>query len=512
MTCNPNVDRRHVLRAAAVLLAFSLAGFLAAVAFAKTPLELVRQQPKPKFRSGHTLPPLTRWGYPLPYELKIEMTENWGYALELGECPTGEAIKALDDSKSEPAKVLALCASNPKRYPLCVLTPRPFFVPKFLDQLPESAWCHDASGKRLPGYGDRLEPRALSPEAPDECFQKAGEIVGEALKAVRRKAPIAIVLNGGEYGMPVFGFGGKIWKQDPKVVKGVGIRSWSQYLGEQRARHEMPVFRAVCQQVPDRLLYIDYPFSVCQYQNHSDDWWQWEYAYRSVKAVTDMPGASLYYGDYNSGWTGSNDMLTQTLNAVGGQIELKQPLSYNWLCAGYDRAKPSTDFSDMEHYMGYLKCLYTAGTIGGVAGYFSSPKGAFGADLGDTMPSWLAQQLTLSHAHALFSHLEEFLRQGDLLPGPDMHRWSKSQPAYEFPTGDADARVLARRHSERAEWLLTAWAAGGNDREVSVEILELGTVKLIARKCGSVYRAKLQNGRAVLQLIDTNGMNPTAAL
>ena len=123
--------------------------------------------------------------------------------------PTGEAIKALDDSKSEPAKVLALCASNPKRYPLCVLTPRPFFVPKFLDQLPESAWCHDASGKRLPGYGDRLEARALSPEAPDECFQKAGEIVGEALKAVRRKAPIAIVLNGGEYGMPVFGFGGR---------------------------------------------------------------------------------------------------------------------------------------------------------------------------------------------------------------------------------------------------------------------------------------------------------------
>jgi hypothetical protein len=166
----------------------------------------------------------------------------------------------------------------------------------------------------------------------------------------------------------------------------------------------------------------------------------------------------------------------------------------------------------MEHYMGYLKCLYTAGTIGGVAGYFSSPKGAFGADLGDTMPSWLAQQLTLSHAQALFSHLEDFLRQGDLLPGPDMHRWTKSQPAYEFPAGDADARVLARRHRERAEWLITAWAAGGNDREVSVEILELGTVKILARKCGSVYRAKLQNGRAVLQLIDTNGMNPTAAL
>ena len=35
----------------------------------------------------------------------------------------------------------------------------------------------------------------------------------------------------------------------------------------------------------------------------------------------------------------------------------------------------------MEHYMGYLKCLYTAGTIGGVAGYFSSPKGA-------SAPTW----------------------------------------------------------------------------------------------------------------------------
>jgi hypothetical protein len=140
--------------------------------------------------------------------------------------------------------------------------------------------------------------------------------------------------------------------------------------------------------------------------------------------------------------------------------------------------------------------------IGGVAGYFAYPPGGFAADLGDEAPSWLEQMIVLARVHALFSHVEELLRQGDLLPGPKRHRWSQDQPAYEFPTGKRDVRVLARRHRSRDEWLVTAWAAGEHDADVTVKIPDLGTVNLDARTCGSVYRAALRNGQPSLTLVD----------
>ena len=162
-----------------------------------------------------------------------------------------------------------------------------------------------------------------------------------------------------------------------------------------------------------------------------------------------MPRA-IYYKQFNTGWTGNNDMLTQVLNAVGRNMAFGEPLSYNWLCAGWSRKEMGEEaFSDPAHYMGFLKCYYTAGMIGGVAGYFSYPQGGFGADLGDDVPNWLMQMMLLARAQALFSHLEDFLRSGDLLPGPHRHRWSEDQPAYELPAGDDNVRVLARRHRQR---------------------------------------------------------------
>jgi hypothetical protein len=81
----------------------------------------------------------------------------------------------------------------------------------------------------------------------------------------------------------------------------------------------------------------------------------------------------------------------------------------------------------------------------------------------------------------------DYLRNGDLLPGPNMHVWSKSQPAYELPTDDEDVRVVARKHQRRQEWLVTAWAAAGDARDVAIEIPELGQVQLHARPPGPIY-------------------------
>jgi hypothetical protein len=230
-----------------------------------------------------------------------------------------------------------------------------------------------------------------------------------------------------------------------------------------------------------------------------------------MQVVSDLPSGSNYFRHFNSGWTGNSDLLTQTLNSVAQQIAEGDPLSYNFVCGGWTRKSPESDFSNDARYMGYLKCYYTAGMLGGVAGYFAYPKGGFESFEGDEPPSWLTQMLVLARVHALFSGLEGFLREGDLLPGPTKHRWSKDLPAYEFPTGDPNARVLARKHRRRAEWLVTAWAAGGQDREVGVAVPGLGAVRVEARACASVYRAILKGGQPSLTRVDANGLLPTAA-
>jgi hypothetical protein len=475
-------------------------------ASAETALEFLQQASKPQFREGHTLLPLTRWGWTMPFEVRVELTEHWGYALEFGGYATSRSVAKLDDPESVASKICALAASDAKKYPLCVLTHRPFLSKEFRAGLPDEAWCRDADGQVI-----AAPRRRLSPEAPDAIFRRAGALTAEPLAKIQQKAPIAILLNGGEYGLGVFGFCAEAWKQDPRVIGAKGDADWFTYISRAKARQELPISDAVREQVPDRLLYLYYHTSGCPHRNRYPTWWHWAWGYESMKPVSDLANISIYYKQFNSGWTGDNDMLTQALNAVGRDVALGCPLSYNWVCGGWTQKKlGEAAHSDAAHYLGFLKCYYTAGMIGGVAGYFAYPTGGFGADLGDQPPSWLAQMIVLARVHALFSHLEHFLRQGDLLPGPERHRWSPEQPAYEFPAGDPDVRVLARRHDDRDEWLITAWAAGDEEGDVPVEIPDLGTVTLRARTCGSVYRAMLHDGRPSLTLIDRDGMLPTA--
>ncbi len=231
-----------------------------------------------------------------------------------------------------------------------------------------------------------------------------------------------------------------------------------------------------------------------------------------MRKVTDLPDQSLYYKHFNTGWTGKRDLLTNFLQATAQAIEFGDPLSYNWVCGGWGKR----EHSDPERYMGYLKCLYAGGMTGGVAGYFSRPKGGFDGDVGKEPPSWLWQMTHLARVHAMFSHLDEFLRQGDLLPGPDKHRKLKTVSAYEFPTGHRDARVLVRKHRKRNEWLIVAWAADGKQRKVDVHIPDLGDVELLARPCGTVYRAvaiqktDYEPPVPTLTLVDPDGMLPSA--
>ena len=454
--------------------------------------QLLAEEP-PVFREGHTLPPLTRWGWTMPYEVRVELCERWGYALEFGGYVTQEVADKLDDPDSIESRLCVLTAADPKRYPLCVLTHRA------LDKPTGDSWCHTADGS-LPD-----EKEIWSPEAPDEVFEESAARITAPLSKILERAPIAIVLNGGEYALSVEGHHAKYWERDPEVMAAKGDRSWFDYISERKAHQETIITRAVREAVPDRMLYLYYFTAGNSHRGRYGGWHTWSWDWERMQDVSDIPNSSVYYRHYNDGWTGGNDMLTQALNAVAQEIAVGKTLSYNWLCAGWVREDLGDQaVSDPEHYMGYLKCYYTAGMTGGVAGYFSYPR--------QEDPNWLWQMTLLSHCHALFSHLEDNLRNGDLLPGPGTHRWSDVQPAYEFPTGDPDARVLVRKHREREEWLVTAWAAGGEDRQVTVTIPDLGEVTVEARDCGSVYRATLDDGKPVLQRIDEDGMQPTIGM
>jgi len=484
------------LRFIMILAAISACACLPAQA--KTALEFLQDAPKPRFRQGHTLPPLTRWGWVMPFEVQVELAERWGYCLEFGGYATPELVKKLDDPNSLQAKVCALTAANPKRYPLSVLTVH------YFKEVPDAACTRDAQGNLPDGK------RIWSPEAPDDIFREAAAAWADPVREIRERAPIAIVLSGGEYALSVYGHHGKYWSQDPKVLAAKGERDWYGYISESKARQERFISEAMRAAVPDRQLYLYYYTEACPHRDRYGGWWTWAWDYKWMRPISDIPNTSIYFAHFNSGWTGNNDMLTQALNSVTQHLQFGDALSYNWLNAGWTREKlGDAAFGDLTRYTGYLKCFYTAGMIGGVAGYFAYPKGGFGGDQGEQAPHWLGQMMALGHVHALFSHLEDFLRQGDLLPGPDKHRWSKELAACEFSTGDPDARVLARKHRERAEWLITAWAAGGKDRDVSADIPVLGKVALRARGCGSVYRARLEDGKPSLRLLDEDGMEPS---
>lgn len=490
----------------ALSVALILTPMLPPPASAQDAQEHLRAVPVPHFRAGHTLPPLSRWGGELPFDVRVALTEHWGYALEFGSYHTTAKTALLADPNSVPSRILDLSATNPKRYPLCVLTHRPLLDPNVLAALPESAWCHNEKGARPQAPLWKL----WSPEAPDRIFERAAAGTVAALKRIRQKVPIAIVLNGGEYGLSVYGHSGQYWQADPTVLKARGGRTWLDYISTRKAHQEMLISNAVRELLPDRTLYLWYHYGGLP----SWDPWQWAYSYGAMRGVSDLPDQSLYFKHYNSGWTGDKDLLTNALHAAGQCLRFGDSFAYNWLCGGWLDGK----LSDSERYMGFIKCLYTTGMLGAVAGYFSHPPGGFGADLGPEVPSWLWQITHLARAHALFSHLEDFIRDGDLLPGPNKHRRAQQIPAHEFPTGFANTRIVCRKHRKQDAWLLTAWAADGVEREVKVDIPGLGSVQVTARACGSVYVARMHKGLAPqpskikLRLVDTDGMLPSQGL
>ena len=478
------------------------------------PVDWLKAQTPPNFAPSSTLPPLTRWGWAMSFDVAKELADRWGYAVEFaGYVSDSVADEAIGNPNGRNGQCLALVAGNPRKYHLGVLLDRQF--PK---DMPPEAYLRDAQGNFI---SDQENAKMLSPEMPEDCLKQAGQISAVGLAKLRNRCPIAIIQNGGEYGLNVIGWAKKYWEQDPRVIAAKGNLTWYQYISRQKAREQKAVAEAVRAATPGRLLYV---FYTCGGDTHRHgtietfyDDWAWDYS--DMRVCADIATNEYYYHDYNSGWIGEDDMLTQALGAKGYELRFGMKNTYDYVCPGYKQdansptvavwdATQSIDnnakaFGDLRLYEGFLKCLYTEGMIGGVAGYFSYPEGGFDAAFSsDKPPQYLVQMVILGRVHAIFSHQEAFLRQGDLLPGPHQHAKVKDQPAYEFPTGQPNMRVLARKMPQRPEWLITAWASDGVERPVTVEIPELGSVTLQARAIGSVYVVTLTNSKQVLQQVD----------
>ncbi len=534
-----HVSGLHAFLAAAAALGACLA--LAPAAWAETPAGYLQKQTRPVFKEGHGLPRLTRFGWTLPFEARVELARHWGYALELGGYATEKVAARLDDPDSLESRLVELARSEPETFPLQVILSRdlPTGDVKAVAEPPTVAATEpaeevapakpaDDAHFRRPGANPPGDPwtrnakgelvdgkRIWSPEAADDIIAGAASLRAEPLREIARRAPVAVVLNGGEYALNVLGFARKHWEQDPRIEAARGETPWFEYISQRKAYMERRIAEAVRKAAPDRQLYIYYTAGGGTHRNRYGGWANWAYGFDWMQHVSDLPSNEFYYRHFNSGWTGKMSMLTQALNAKGYELEFGKPLGYNWLCAGWPRGEDDEakqrSLGGLDRYMGFLKCLYTTGMVAGNAGYYAYPKGGFDAEFPEgEPPHWLRQMIVLAHAHALFSHLENYLRHADLVPGPNMHVWSKSQPAYELPTGDDTVRVVARRHRERAEWLITAWAAAGDAREVTVDVPDLGDVRLHARPGGSVYLAEADPAGAVrARLIDRDPMLPS---
>lgn len=450
-----------------------------------TPAEYLAKQPAPVFKEGHRLPPLTRFGWQLSYEARVELAERWGYALALGTA-NNRLLEHLDWKASYERQILDRVQSDPERYKLAVILDRR--MPE-ADTLPTDSWLRDAEGRYVNRKGvplpnqAKVEGRVWSPAAPEATWSTIGESWAAKLAAVREYAPISIVLNGGEYGIGVAGHQQAAWETDPTVVDAKGDRSWYDYVSERKGAFEAIIGQVVFDAVPDLQQYIVYGIGGQSHRKRYGGWAQWDLAYKAKDRVPTLPSSEHYYRHFNSGFTGQQDILTLALNARGQEIAFGHPYTYGWLCAGWK----DNQFADLSRYKGFLKCLYASGMLGGVAGYFAYPEGGFDAIFWeDAPPHWLQQMMALAEVHAEFSFYDDFLLASDLLPGPGKHRWSRDQPAYEFPSGDPAVRVLARKHRVRDEWLIVAWAADGAERMVSVEIPGLGVVEIEARPEGTV--------------------------
>ena len=522
-----------------------------------TPAQYLAMQPKPNFAPDSRLPHLAKWSWPLSYELRVEMATNWGYALEFGSYNTlvnGGLQKDLSNNASIPYKILTLISNFPGKFMLSVSLDA-----NLPNNLSAGFWITNSAGYFVGentnttwlGITNTQYTKVVSPEAPYADLTNEAAFQTTPLLAILSNAPIAIILNGGERDLDVWPNVKNACLLDPRTLVlpvvtnawsapgNTNGMSWPRYIAQRKAQQLSVLTAAVRAAVPNRELYVFYNTRA----EHARIWnteynrngWTWEDAYGMggswlslyLNPILDMPFFEEYYTGLND-WTNvagadfnhANDLLTHQLNSVGYNLRLGFTNNYSWVCGGWSNTD-TNKLADIPCYTGFLKCLYTAGMVGAVAGYFEYPTNTIpGSTFGgpgfdaafpsNSPPHWLLQIMALPHVHALFSHLDNFLYNGDLLSGPQRHICANDQPAYEFTNsvGYTNARVLARKLRGQNQWIVTAWASDNISTNVTVTIPTIGALTVTAVPSASVYQVTMTGTNVTQTLLDEYGSFP----
>jgi hypothetical protein len=520
-----------------------------------TAVDHLKQAPKPRFREGHKLQPLSTSGYWfLNSKAEVELVKNFGYAFRGASSSEFAQLEAKD-----PGKYKVFTEFNP----LGTFFNNAAVGPdgqRYISKLSASPFLQDGKGNGDGVLSNPDDPKSartlmLSPLISDADWLLIGRSEGAAMKARERGANISIVQNYGEYGpLPTHR---RLLTQDPKVkaAQEASGLEWFAFLGREKARGERLLkkgfLEGLAQKTPPLYIYYTegYGFPRGSYYQWKDYVLDYNEFAKDGFAVSDMPNDQTYYEQFNYGFTGASpikalDMLTQLLNTIGGNRAMGDNRSmYLWSSAGWES---QGKISEPDRYMGFLKVAYTVGAQSMAVGYFCNyaadstnnwqcpnvvPEARTLAAMGPSPSQWLWPTMVHGHAHALFSHLEDHLNKSDLLSdgrkgsydiytvptellelSPENETRDLNEGIYPWKLVVPTARVVARKLKSEDRFLVTAWANTGEDRMVNVTVPGLGRVAVNARKSGAVYLASLVNGQPKLTLVDTNGMNPTASI
>lgn len=422
-----------------------------------TPLAYLEAQPKPYFKPGNTMLPLTRCAYVQPFEVCREFADNWGYALAVGGdgyLDDGQ-IKELSNPESNIAKTMAWAKTHPGKYKLSVHTNR------YDPPSTEDVWTHDAEGHVLNGQAKSYDGTTwspdmrgvISPEAPDSYWIEAGKGRAKCIAEIQKLVPISIVINSGEWGLGLWGQFAEAWKKDPKIQNAIQAyvkrgQSLFEYLDD-KVTNSQKLLGDEVRKVAPGAVYIHYTWSGVPHRNRWGGWKDWGGGggYKGLRGVNDLASTECYLNHMNSGCDGNMDLLTHNLNAIGQQLAVGDKLMYNWFWARDPKIS-------MRQYRGYMKCIYMLGTLGGNAGHYDlGSNNAFTDSFPmNAPPNWLKQQMALSQVQALFSHLEDYLRNGNIVDdGKFKHIWSNEQPAYELLPKELEKMAEYRDETTRVE-------------------------------------------------------------
>jgi hypothetical protein len=459
---------------------------------------------------------------------------------------------------------------------------------------PESVWYNDGKGNGIKSrLGDKGFPDAFgegnprfSPLAPEDWVRGRVKEQASCLKKYADIYPVSLVADYAEYGfntavvdyckavndpalLEAVGYKGKgdpsCYGQNPGQTKNI-IEDRDKKLEKLNAKQYTRNYlitreefdaatKAGSKNGGKPALFSLYGDSYGYDRGRWADWLKNMYTLPedlNGKKISFASSVEHYYKEQNTGFEGLSDqaycaptdIMTKALNNIGGSILNGEKNLYPWLSAGWKAG--ADQVADRQRWMGFTKMLFLGGALGGMPGYFNysveyAAQQTRNAPIGTALPDWLWPIIDFSHAQALFSHLESYLRDGDLLEGETpgglkehpyntdtrpikYYALKLKEKEYNqvncFGTDNylqrnfaPKAYVMARKLPGADKYIFGAWANSGTDRDVTAIVPGKGEVVLRARVAGSVYMAERSaSGAWVTKLLDQNAMLPSSLL